>query len=86
MHITREFISYITKNMKKLKADRTRVAPRVWREMKVVFIPKKFKTDATTTKSYRPITLPNVLLKGLESLVQWFLNEHTLFNNRRTIR
>ena len=74
--LTEEFISYITKIYK--TAVRTRVAPKVWREMKVVFIPKEGKTDYGTAKSYRPITLSNFLLKGLERLVQWFLNEHII--------
>ena len=53
-------------------------APKVWRAMKVVFLPKVGKKDYGQAKSYRPITLSNFLLKGLERLVQWYANDHLL--------
>ena len=37
--------------------------------MKVVFIPKQGKDNYQNAKSYRPISLSNYLLKGLEKLV-----------------
>jgi ribonuclease HI len=52
--------------------------PTCWREMKVVFIPKLGKDDYGLAKSFRPITLSNFVLKGLERIVQWFLNENFL--------
>ncbi len=51
-------------------------APKVWRKMSVVFLPKEGKSDYGTAKSYRPITLSNFILKGLERLIQWYLNEN----------
>ncbi len=52
--------------------------PTKWREMKVVFIPKAGKEDYVIAKAYRPITLSNFLLKGLERLVQWYILEYHL--------
>ncbi len=49
--------------------------PTAWREMKVTFIPKVGKSDYAVAKAYRPITLSNFLLKGLERVVQWYLLE-----------
>jgi hypothetical protein len=45
--------------------------------MKVVTIPKQGK-DLRLPKSYHPITLANFLLKGLEKLVLWFLQDRNL--------
>ena len=53
----------------------TGYTPRAWRKMKVVFIPKSGKTDYGQAKSYRPITLSNFLLKGLERIMQWYITE-----------
>ena len=50
--------------------------PKCWRIMKVVFIPKAGKSDYAVAKAYRPITLSNFLLKGLERLIQWFILEY----------
>ena len=44
----------------------------------MVFIPKVGKDDYSNPKAYRPITLSNFLLKGLERLVQWHLDETLL--------
>jgi len=52
--------------------------PEEWREMKVVFIPKVGKETYTSPKSYRPITLSNFLLKGLERIIQWFLTDEVI--------
>ena len=40
--------------------------PTAWRNSKVIFIPKPGKTDYTLTSSFRPISLSNYLLKGLD--------------------
>ena len=45
--------------------------PKVWRETKVIFLPKPGKTTYDIPKSYRPISLSNFLLKTLERLVVW---------------
>ena len=41
----------------------------------MIFIPKVGKKDYALAKAYRPITLSNFLLKGLERLVQWYILE-----------
>ena len=43
--------------------------PKVWKESNVVFIPKAEKDNYQKAKSFRPISLSNYLLKGLEKLV-----------------
>ena len=45
--------------------------PKLWRETKVIFLPKPGKATYDALKSYRPISLSNFLLKTLERLVVW---------------
>jgi ribonuclease HI len=45
-------------------------SPKVWRRMKVIFIPKAGKDSYETPKSFRPITLSNFVLKVMEKLIQ----------------
>ncbi len=52
--------------------------PKPWLTMKVVFIPKPGKQSYGEAKSYRPITLSNFLLKGLERLVQWYITSEII--------
>ncbi len=52
--------------------------PLTWRRMKVIFIPKPGKSDYGQAKAYRPITLSSFLLKGLEKILQWYLQEKVL--------
>ncbi len=52
--------------------------PRRWKQMRVVFIPKVGKADYASPKAYRPITLSNFLLKGLERLIQWYIKEYVI--------
>ena len=48
-----------------------------WLKVKTVFIPKPGKTDYTIAKSFRPISLMSFMLKTLERLIYWHLqNEH----------
>ena len=46
--------------------------------MKVIFLPKTGKDNYGKAKSYRPITLSNFLLKGLERLIQWYVSDFVL--------
>ena len=45
--------------------------PKLWKETKVIYISKPGKEDYSKPKSYRPISLSNYFLKGLERLVVW---------------
>ena len=56
----------------------TGVIPTCWREMRVTFIPKAGKGSYADPKAYRPITLSSFVLKTLERLVQWFINDHII--------
>ena len=49
--------------------------PKLWRDTKVIFLPKPGKTSYGMPKSYRPISLSNFILKGLERLVVWKMDE-----------
>lgn len=54
----------------------TGYTPLSWRQMNVVFLAKPGKPDYSVPKAYRPITLSNFMLKGLERLVQWYIQEN----------
>ncbi len=56
----------------------TGIIPEGWKEMRVVFIPKSGKSDYSIAKAYRPITLSNFLLKGLERIIQWYILDHVI--------
>ena len=49
--------------------------PAIWKESKVTFIPKPGKDNYNKAKSFRPISLSNYLLKGLEKLCVWKMEE-----------
>ena len=52
--------------------------PTKWREAKVIFIPKPGKADYTKTNAFRPISLSNYLVKGLERLCVWRVDRSLL--------
>ena len=52
--------------------------PADWRVAKVVFIPKVGKKDYSQVKSIRPISLASFLLKTLERLLLWHIEETCL--------
>ena len=49
--------------------------PSAWRDSKVIFIPKPGKASYTIASAFRPISLSNYLLKGLERLCVWRVDE-----------
>ena len=60
--------------------------PKAWKESNVIFIPKQGKKSYQLAKSYRPISLSNYLLKGMEKLVveqvDIALESHPLHKNQ----
>lgn len=54
--------------------------PEIWRKVKVTFIPKPGKSDYNSPKSFRPISLSSVLLKGLERLIDTFIKDFLQHN------
>ncbi|KAI3378370.1 hypothetical protein SNEBB_006622, partial [Seison nebaliae] len=77
----------VQKGINALKEPLTRVfraclnqgcVPKSWTKSRVVFIPKPGKEDYSDPKSFRPISLSSVLLKGLERLIYWYLVENPL--------
>ena len=49
--------------------------PKAWKRTKVIFIAKPGKEKYDKPKSFRPISLSNYLLKGLERLVGWRMDK-----------
>ena len=49
--------------------------PVTWKETKVILIPKPGKQSYRIPRAYRPISLSNYFLKGLERLVCWKMDE-----------
>ena len=49
--------------------------PKVWREVKVVFIPKPGKADYSLPKAYRPISLTSFVLKTMERLCDRYIRD-----------
>ena len=54
--------------------------PTQWKDTKEIFIPKPGKENYNLAKSFRPISLSNYLLKGLEKLLGWHMAEKLLEN------
>ena len=52
-----------------------------WKTVKTVFIPKPRKEDYNTAKSFRPISLMSFILKTLECLIFWFINDTHMVAN-----
>ena len=52
--------------------------PKIWRDTRVIFIPKPGKDSYNKAKSFRPISLSNYLLKGLERLYGWHMKEQLI--------
>ena len=76
-------LNHIDKKLVKIYKEslRTGKIPGSWLETKVVFIPKPGKADYCDPKSFRPISLSSFLLKGLERLIFWHINNTTLKDN-----
>ena len=47
------------------------ITPQIWRDVKVIFIPKVGKTDFSDPRSFRPISLMQFMYKILEKLLLW---------------
>ena len=58
----------------------TGYVPKLWRQAKVIFLPKPGKKDYTEPGSWRPISLTSFLLKTLERLVDKRLRAKDLCN------
>ena len=78
---TLDIISFIYKACLKLH-----YTPRAWKESNVVFIPKQGKASYQEAKLFRPISLSNYLLKGLEKLLveqmDLALEDHPIHKNQ----
>ncbi len=55
--------------------------PMQWRESKAVFIPKPGKSDYSQVRSFRPISLSSFIMKALERVWTWRLEESALIQN-----
>jgi hypothetical protein len=52
--------------------------PAIWRQVKVVFIPKPSRNSYTGPRDFRPISLTSFLLKTMEKLVDRYLRDGAL--------
>ena len=68
-HLPREFLDVIEVIYK--SSIHLGYTPKAWKRTKVIFISKPGKDTYDKPKSFRPISLSNYLLKGLERLVGW---------------
>lgn len=68
-HLTDKFIDHLTFIYK--CAIYLHYTPILWKETKVIFIPKPGKDDYSISKNFRPISLSNYFLKALERLSTW---------------
>jgi len=50
----------------------------MWRQVKVVFIPKPSSNSYSGHRDYRPVSQTSFLLKTLERLVDMYLRDETL--------
>ena len=65
-----EYLEYIYKSCIHLH-----YTPCLWKKTRVIFIPKPGKESYRKAKSFRPISLSNYLLKGLERLAAWKMDK-----------
>ena len=56
----------------------TGYVPAIWRQVKVVFIPKHGRSSYTGPRDFRPISLTSLLLKTRERLVDGYLRDKAL--------
>jgi hypothetical protein len=56
----------------------TGYVPAIWRQVKVVFMPKPGRDSYGGPKDFRPISLTSFLLKTMERLVDRFLRDEIL--------
>lgn len=68
-YLSMNFVSFLTTIYKACLA--LHYTSKLWRKTRVVFIPKPGKKSYVEAKSFRPISLSNFLLKGLERLIAW---------------
>ena len=54
--------------------------PYLWKQTRVIFIPKAGKDSYDKTKSFRPISLSNYLLKTLERLCVWRVDQALFYS------
>jgi hypothetical protein len=56
----------------------TGYVPAIWRQVKVVFIPKPRRNSYSGPRDFRPISLTSLLLKTMERLLDRYLREEAL--------
>lgn len=52
--------------------------PKIWTQVRVVFIPKAGKKDKTNPKSFRPISLTSTMLKIMEKIIDEYIKSEYL--------
>ena len=68
-YLPKNFVEYLSALYQSCVA--LHYTPLLWRESRVIFLPKPGKASYRHPKSFRPISLSNYFIKGLERLVVW---------------
>lgn len=55
--------------------------PKLWQQVKVVFIPKPGRSEYSEAKDFRPISLSSFFLKTLERLIEWQVREEVALHS-----
>ena len=76
-HLPAKFISFLTFIYK--CCIHFHYTPYLWQLTKVIWLPKPGKDCYLEAKSFRPISLSNFFLKGLERLITWRMDEHLCY-------
>jgi ribonuclease HI len=74
------FLSRPLKNIF-IKSHAMGYIPKIWNEVKVIFIPKAGRRPSEDPKSYRPISLSSVMLKIMEKILDRHIRENILKAN-----
>ena len=83
-HLPDDIFQFITSLYKALVL--LEFTPTKWKECKMIFIPKPGKPSYKVAKSWRPISLTNYLLKGLERLCAWQVDGEAIQNPVHTLQ
>ena len=77
-HLPPKFIATLTSVYK--SCIHLSYTPKLWKQTRVIFIAKTGKSNYLQPKAFRPISLSNYLLKGLERVVGWKMDKALALN------
>ena len=82
VHLQKGFVAIIPYLRQIYRTSLTEGRPaNQWLNTKIVFIPKPGKVDYYHAKSFRPISLSSFVMKGLERIILWYIQDKHLKYN-----